>query len=128
MSIEATVAPARVQPGRRVRVRTTFWLNEKTRPLWNNEVDGLQVSIDVPDGVTLHEGRLRYPDPPQPETRETRVLEFEIALGRDHPPGKLELSAYALYYVCEEEGGVCLFLRQDFKIELIVDPNAPRIQ
>lgn len=128
VSIEATVAPARVQPGRRVRVRTTFRLNEKTRPLWNNEVDGLQVSIDVPDGVTLHEGRLRYPDPPQPETRETRVLEFEIALGRDHSPGKLELSAYALYYVCEEEGGVCLFLRQDFKIELVVDPNAPRIQ
>ena len=34
--------------------------------------------------------------------------------------GKTRLAAYALYNTCEEEGGRCLFLRQDLTVEVEV--------
>ncbi len=134
--IETVVTPARVQPGQRVRVRATFRLDEKARPYWNNEAgDGVAIWVDVPGVFTLGEGESKYSNPYQEvlapgeaETRETRVLEFELTVSDNLPAGEVELSAYALYYVCENKGGKCLYLRQDFNVKFVVDPHAPKIQ
>ena len=47
-------------------------------------------------------------------SEELRNLSFEVQL----PSGAKEgvLKAYALYFVCEGEEGVCMFLRQDFEV------------
>ncbi len=47
---------------------------------------------------------------------EPRRLEFELK-----PPDELKLGifavpAYALYYVCEDVNGVCLYRRQDIEL------------
>ena len=136
VTIETVVTPARVQPGQRVRVRATFRLDEKSRPYWNNEAgDGLAIWVDVPGVFTLGEGESKYSNPYQgvlapgkAETRETRVLEFELTVSDKLPAGEVELPAYALYYICENKGGKCLYLRQDFNVKFVVDPQAPRIQ
>ncbi len=129
VAIETVVTPARVQPGQRVRVRTTFRLDEKSRPYWNNEAgDGVAIWVDVPGVFTLGEGESKYSNPAKAETRETRVLEFELTVGDKLPAGEVELAAYALYYICENKGGKCLYLRQDFSVKFVVDPQAPKIQ
>ena len=43
-----------------------------------------------------------------PESREARMLDFEAKLPATRN-GKARLNAYALYYVCEDAGGQCLF-------------------
>ena len=129
VAIETVVTPARVQPGQRVRVRTTFRLDEKSRPYWNNEAgDGVTIWVDVPGVFTLGEGESKYSNPGKAETRETRVLEFELTVSDKLPAGEVELPAYALYYICENKGGKCLYLRQDFNVKFAVDPQAPKIQ
>ena len=129
VAIETVVTPARVQPGQRVRVRTTFRLDEKSRPYWNNEAgDGVTIWVDVPGVFTLGEGESKYSNPGKAETRETRVLEFELTVSDKLPAGEVELAAYALYYICENKGVKCLYVRQDFNVKFVVDPQAPKIQ
>ncbi len=128
VSIEPVVTPARVRPGHLVRARLTFRVNEKTRPYWNNEADDLVLCLDPPKDVTVGEGSLTYPNPIEPETQEDRAVEFEIAVGEAAQTGPLEIQAHALYYVCENKGGKCRYLRQDFTVTVNVDPSAPTIR
>ncbi len=128
VGIEAMVTPARVRPGQRVRVRLMFRLNERTRPFWNNEAEGLRICVDLPDQLTLGEGGLMSPNPEPAETQEVRAIEFELAVGDTAPAGSLEIPTHALYYVCENKGGKCRYLRQDLEWALNVDPVAPKIR
>ncbi len=126
--IEPVVTPARVRPGHRVRVRVTFRLDEKTHPLWNNEAGGLSLWVRLPATCQLDEGEFEHRQPSEPETRETRTLEFEAGVAADTKQGEIVVPAYALYDVCLDEEGVCYRYRQDFEITVRVDPKAPKIQ
>ena len=126
--IEPMVAPVRARPGHRVRARITFRVNERTRPYWNNEADDLAMWVDLPDGLTLGEGKLFHDNPQEPETQEDRAVEFEIAVDKNAKPATIKIPAYALYYVCENKGGKCHYVRQDFTVTFHVDPNAPKIR
>ena len=128
VEIEPMSTPARVRPGHRARVRMTFRLNEGIHPLWNNEADDLTIWVALPDGVTMIEGDLAFPNPEPPETRELRHIEFEVALAETLAGQTLEFPGYALYYVCEDAGGVCYYLRNDFTVSLTVDPDAPTLR
>ena len=126
--IETLATPARVQPGQRVRARVTFRLNEAFQPLWNNEADDLTMWVGLPDGVSMVERDLRFTNPETPETMELRQLEVEVAVVESMPEGPVELLAYALYYVCEDAGGVCYYLRQDFTLFFHVDAGAAALR
>lgn len=128
VAIEPTITPARVRPGHLVRARVLFRVNEQSRPYWNNEADDLTVCLDLPQGVELGEGTLSHPNQKQPETQETRSVEFEFAVEKTAPRGPIEVPAYALYYVCGNKGGKCRYQRQDFTLTLQVDPEAPTIR
>ncbi len=128
VSIEPVVTPARVRPGHLVRARLTFRVNEKSRPYWNNEAEDLVLCLDPPKNVAVGEGPLTYPNPNEPETQEDRAVEFEIAVGETAKTGPLEIPAYALYYVCENKGGKCRYLRQDMTVTVNVDPSAPTLR
>jgi hypothetical protein len=55
----------------------------------------------------------------KPVSEEIRSLEFEVK-APVKGTGKVRLAAYALYHVCDDVGGQCLFLRLDIPVELKV--------
>lgn len=112
---EVVVVPAKIRPGATARVHVRFSPNRRLGAHWNNEAEPLALWIDAPDGWQLSRRLLKAVQPDQAESTEERRLEFELRA----PPGAKHgtvLSAYALYYVCEEAGGTCLFLRHDVEI------------
>jgi len=116
---EVTVVPARVLPGKSARVHVSFRPDDKRKAHWNNESGPLQLWIDVPEGWEISKRSLTAGPADKPESREERKLEFEAKA----PPGasgRVVLKAYALYYVCEDVGGKCLFLRRDLKVAIEV--------
>lgn len=126
--LTSVVTPSRVRPGERVRIRVTMRPNNESKPHWNNESDRLIVSLKLPEGITLVEGDLVYtPIPGFAESEEERVLEAELAIGK-LPAGPVKIPAYTLYNVCRETDGVCLYLRQDFALQLEIDPAAVKLR
>jgi hypothetical protein len=116
---EVVVVPARVRPGQAARVHVTFRPSAAHHARWNNESTPLRIWVAGAEGWTIAPRLLEAPQDDQPESIEVRRLDFEVKA----PPtfdGKTRLAAYALYNVCEETGGRCLFLRQDLTVELDV--------
>ncbi len=64
----------------------------------------------------------RVPVPPEAVSQETRRLEFEVQ-SPESAAGTITVPAYALYYVCEDVDGTCLFRRRDIDIRIEVAPN-----
>lgn len=119
VEVEVAVVPAKVRPGETARVHVELAPVAEQEAHWNNESTPLQIWIDPPEGWRASSRLLTAPQGDRPETEEVRRLEFEVSV----PPtagGRTRLPAYALYNVCEDTGGVCQFLRQDFLIEVDV--------
>jgi hypothetical protein len=122
---EVVVIPRRVRPGGAARVHLSFRPNAAHTGHWNNESTPLRVWVAGADGWTIAPRRLEAPRGDQPESDEIRRLDFEVKAPRA-APGKARLAAYALYNVCEQAGGRCLFLRQDLTIEIdVADEGRP---
>ena len=117
---DVAVVPPRIKPGDSARVHVTMRPNAQLRAHWNNEAQPLVFWIDAPAGWQIERRLLTAPQPDEPETTEPRHLEFEV-----HAPpgadGPAKFAAYALYYVCEEAGGTCRYLRQD--VPIVVEIN-----
>jgi len=126
--IDTIVTPARVPPGQHVRARIVLRLNPKTKPYWNNEARDLVVCAELPDGLSLGEGMMTFPNPPEAETQEDRFVEFELHVPKTAADGAISIPAQSLYHVCENRGGKCRYLRQDFTIQINVDKNAPGLR
>ena len=113
--VEVAVVPAEVRGGETARVHVTFFPNPDVKAHWNNESEPLRLWIDPPEGWRVSDRLLAAPQGDRPETNEIRRLDFEVeAPSGGH--GVARAAAYALYYVCEDVGGTCLFLRQDIEI------------
>lgn len=116
---ETTVVPSVLAPGDSSRIHVTFWPNEAVRGHWNNEVDELVFWVDPPDGWQVDRRYLTVPLPPSPVSQEPRQVEFELK----SPPGftgSVSVPTYALYYVCEDVNGTCLYRRRDVPVEVQV--------
>ncbi|MCH7727794.1 MAG: hypothetical protein IH991_15130 [Planctomycetes bacterium] len=116
--ISPVVVPSRIRRGGAARIHVSF------RPLtkqahWNNESEPLRVWIESPAEWTIEKRLLESPQPKKPESREERSIEFEVRAPRGTDENAT-LKGYALYFVCEEAGGKCLYLRQDFTVEIRV--------
>jgi len=125
VTLESIVTPAHVRPGGAVRVRLVF--RTKTG-LWNNEAGPLRLFAAGVAPLEVTEGEFTHSAVAEPETSEPRILEFEVVVAGDAKPGDHDVKGYALYYACEKKGGVCLYLRRDFKVTVYVDPQAPKIR
>ncbi|MEE8142850.1 MAG: hypothetical protein V3T77_07100, partial [Planctomycetota bacterium] len=128
VEIEAVVTPARVRPGQRTRLRVHFRLNGKPSPHWSNESEPLLFFASLPGTLSVEEGEFEYPNPKLPTSDETRVLELEIGVPADAKSGAISVPAYSLYNICEDDTGVCRYLRQDFHFTIHVDPKAPTLK
>lgn len=114
------VVPSEMKPGQSVRVHLAF---EPSRDAhWNNEAEPLVVWVECPKAWEAERQLLASELPEAAETTERRPLEFELQTPAD-AKGSQTIHGYALYYVCEEEGGTCLYLRKDIDIPIrIAEP------
>ncbi len=116
IEVNSVAVPAMIKPG------TTSRLHVELRPTakahWNNESEPVQVWIEQPDGWRLQKRLFALPQPEQAESTEVRRLEFEAKAPKNAK--STTLRGYALYYVCEEQNGTCLYLRRDFEIPVAV--------
>ncbi len=112
------VVPSQISAGESLRVHVEF--DPALSAHWNNEAEPLLLWIETPNGWSADQQLLQSELPATPESTETRNLEFELQSSADNP--QKSLRAYALYYVCEEQGGKCLFLRQDIEIPIRYKP------
>lgn len=117
---EVTVVPPQAKPGETMRVHMTLWPNESRKAHWNNEAEPLKLWIDTPAGWQVKPQLLIAPQGEKPETSEPRHFEFEVRVPPD-ADGTTRLSAYALYYACEDISGTCRFLRRDIDVPLKIE-------
>jgi tetratricopeptide (TPR) repeat protein len=117
---EVTVVPPQVKPEEAVRVHVTLRPNSRLKAHWNNEAEPLKLWVDAPDGWKVEPQLLTAPQGDRPETSEPRQLEFEVRASAG-AKGTSKLNVYALYYVCEDAGGVCYFLRKDIPVTITVE-------
>lgn len=121
VTCDVVTVPAKVAPGDAVRVHLRFTLSESAH--WNNEASPMKIWIDAPAGWQVAQPLLTDEPPTEPESHEVRTFEFEVktpaSIETDATNSATPLpTAYALFFVCEEVGGQCLFLRQDIDIPI----------
>jgi tetratricopeptide (TPR) repeat protein len=119
IEIDLTVVPSRVAPGSSAQIHMQF-RPKNAKVHWNNESEPLRMWVNAPEGWQLSRRALSAPVGEGPESREIRSLDFEAKPPPTTPNGKARLHAHALYYVCEDAGGQCLFLRKDIEIPIEV--------
>ncbi len=120
--LESTLVPDRLEPGGAARVHLVFRPNQEIRAHWNNEVAGLVVWLRPESSWEVDSPHHEVAGPAQPTSLETRRVEFEVQ-APDGFSGGGELAGYALYYVCEDVNGTCLYRRQDFSIPIQSRPR-----
>ncbi len=118
--IQQIPVPDTSRGNRVVRIHLELEPNQAIKAHWNNEAGDMQIWVDPPKGWTTDTQLLRYEVPPEPVSVERRSVEFELH-GPEDVTGPASGSAYALYYVCEDVNGTCLYRRQDVPIHLEVE-------
>ncbi|MHC4088843.1 MAG: hypothetical protein ACYSVY_00925 [Planctomycetota bacterium] len=125
IQVEITLVPSVVAPAETVRVHLTLRPNPKTQAHWNNESGDLTLWLDLPEGWGVDRSILSVPNPRQPLSREMRRIEFELKCPPTAEAAVNKIPAYALYYVCEDRTGKCLYRRQDLPIHVAARPLKP---
>jgi len=120
IQVEEAVVPGVIPPGGAVRAHLVFRPNEQIKAHWNNEVEDMLVWVNPPPGWQVSHRSLTVPNPPEPVSTEPREVEFELRAPPDASPGGHVATGYALYYVCEDVDGTCLYRRHDFKVPVLV--------
>ncbi len=114
--VEAAVVPPTKATGLTARVHVEFRPNVRLKAHWNNEAGPLAVWVEPPAGWQTNGHYFSVPNPPEPVSVEPRRLEFELKPPGDVESGVVSIPTYALYYVCEDVNGVCLYRRQDIQL------------
>lgn len=125
VTVEVTAVPPAVVPGEAVRIHVDFQPNAARKAHWNNEAGAFQFWIDPPSGWQADRRLITVAKAAAAVSRETRALEFELRPAAGVAAGRVRVAAYAVYNVCEDVGGTCLYRRQDVLIPIDVRPAAP---
>lgn len=120
VAVETATVPPIAAPGDTVRVHLTFRPNLRTKAHWNNETDPLLYWVKPPAGWTTERHALVAPNAPTAVSQEPRTLEYEIKVPATQHPAAISIPGYALYYVCEDVNGVCVYRRRDVTVSLQV--------
>jgi tetratricopeptide (TPR) repeat protein len=118
--VETTAVPPSIEPGASARFHVVLRPNQQNKAHWNNEVEDLVVWLNPPDAWTLNEPYLTSANPPQPVSQEVRRVEFEAKSPEAAAAASVTIPGYALYYVCEDVNGTCLYRRQDISLQVEV--------
>ncbi len=118
IEVEAVAVPARVGPRDVTRLHFSFRPIQRTKAHWNNEAEEMIVWLDPPEGWEVETRMYSYPLPPEVVSLETRVIEAEIRAPEELGRRPISIPGYALYYVCEDVNGICMYRRQDLEVEV----------
>ncbi len=117
---EVTLVPSRIRPGGSTCVHISLTPSIELKTHWNNEADPLHVWVDRPDGWQVSRQPHTVAGPENhPTSTEVRHIDFEVQVPAN-ASGTVKLPVYALYFVCEDETGTCLYLRQDVSVNIEV--------
>ncbi len=118
VKVETAVVPNTRAAEVSERVHVVFRPNPASKTHWNNEAGDFVFWVSSPTGWNVSQHLTTIPNPSPVVSTEPREVEFEVkgpALSRARV---VTLAAYALYYVCEDVNGVCLYRRQDVPITI----------
>lgn len=126
IKVETTVVPNTGARDVSKRVHVVFRPNPANKTHWNNEAGNFVFWVSAPGGWSVSQRLTTITNPSQFVSKEPREVEFEVrGPERSHGPAAT-LPAYALYYVCEDVNGVCMYRRQD--VPIIISPSETRIE
>ncbi|MDA0351750.1 MAG: hypothetical protein O3A10_06025 [Chloroflexi bacterium] len=120
VTVEATSIPPTAVPGDPLRVHLTLRPDATLGAHWNNEMAPTQLWVQAPAGWELDRALGEVELPPEETSDEPRSFEFELRAPVDAPAGDAIVEAYALYFVCDDATGVCMYRRQDIPLTLTV--------
>jgi tetratricopeptide (TPR) repeat protein len=118
--VESALVPQLIVPGGPMRVHLAFRPNLQRKAHWNNEGEGLTFWVDPPRDWQVSSQYFSVPNPKAVVSQETRTIEFELKCPEGARSGSVRIPAYALYYVCEDVNGTCLYRRQDVVLQVQV--------
>ena len=118
--VETTVVPSTATAGSARRVHVVFRPEMSKKAHWNNEVSDLVFWINPPAGWQLNNRYHTVRSPREEVSQESREIEFELIYPSGFT-GTIKIPAYALYYVCEDVNGTCLYRRQDVSVRIDVE-------
>jgi tetratricopeptide (TPR) repeat protein len=118
IKVEAAIVPDTKAEDVSARVHVVFRPNPALKAHWNNEAGSMVFWVSLPSGWNADQRLITLPNPPQPVSIETREVEFEVKGPKQNGAGPVMLPAYAVYYVCEDVNGVCMYRRQDVPITI----------
>lgn len=121
IKMEYVVIPSTDKRTNSFRVHINFIPNKTIKAHWNNEVQGMIFWINPPPEWEVDNHYIQQNNPEKAVSNERRSIEFEVKGKEPTVPQKVLISSYALYYVCEDVNGTCLYRRQDIPIELNID-------
>ena len=116
IQLESTVVSSTYSDKKAVRIHLRFQPNPIFAFHWNNEAEPLSVWVNPASGWKMASPLVQIPNPPAVTDKAPRIIEFELIQVQDAPAS--EISGYALYNICEEINGTCLFRRQDFSVPI----------
>lgn len=120
IQMEALTVPTAIGPGETTRAHVVLRPNLARKAHWNNEVADVVVWVNPPADWQVDSRHITVPRPKEIVSQETRRVEFELRSPANAPSGRNTIPAYALYYVCEDVDGTCLYRRQDVAVEVQV--------
>ena len=119
IAVESTVVPTDPSAGDTVRVHVTFRPNTRTKAHWNNSADALVYWMKPPTDAAG--GRaIVAPNAATEVSQETRTVEYDVQIPAGSAGRRLTVPGYALYYVCEDVNGVCMYRRHDITVTIPV--------
>ena len=114
IQIHATAIPQKIAAGETTRIHLRMTPDSG---YWNNESAPLVIWIEASEAGTPSDTRLVHPHVKSPSSHETRTLEFEFKTNSNLTEN-IEISGYALYYVCDSDDGQCIYRRQAISIPI----------
>lgn len=117
VDVEVTVVPSVIKPGKSGRIHVVLRPNRNLRAHWNNEVGDLVYWVNAPEDWKIDTHYLSVARPQKIVSQEERKVEFELKSPANFT-GTVRIPSYALYYVCEDVNGTCLYRRKDITIDV----------
>lgn len=126
IDVEIVAVPPVVTAGGVARVHVVFRPIPERLAHWNNEAEDMLLWLDPPRGWEVDRRLVSHRVPPEAVSQETRTLEVEVRAPKRVRGQSVRIPGYALYYVCEDVDGICMYRRQDVALELAVRrPSGP---
>ncbi len=109
--------PSHPKPGDVVAVHVGLNISESGN--WNHETEAMKLWIEKPDSEIVLSRQLVRDETPYKisESRKSVSLSFEVKIP-ENATKAVDLSAFALFNMCEKENEQCVFRRKDIAIKI----------